>query len=306
MTIFSPKSVGRHETRKSMSLVRPVVGEADLDAPVLRQPLLRDVELRHDLDARGDGVAELHRRRHDVVEDAVDAVADAQFLLVRLDVDVAGALLDRRHQHHVHQLDDRRLLALPGERLGADLLEVLEHLHVGGVAERHLFERPGRHVERARPARGRGLRCARVVLLQRLVDGRLRRHDRLDVVARHELDVVHGEHVRRVGHRDRQRRARAAERDDLVLLGGLGRDEPDDGRVDLELGEVDGGHAVLLAQQRRDVVVLDEPELDQVQAELPPVGLLVVQGLLELLRRDALLLEKQFPDSDRHGALAAE
>ncbi len=77
MTIFSPNSVGRHETRKSISLVRAVVAEADLDAAVLRQALLGDVELRHDLDARGDRVAELHRRRHDVVEDAVDAVADA-------------------------------------------------------------------------------------------------------------------------------------------------------------------------------------------------------------------------------------
>ena len=59
-----------------------------------------------------DRVAILHRRRHDVVEDAVDAVADAQLLLVRLDVDVAGALLNRRHQHDVDEPDDRRLFAL--------------------------------------------------------------------------------------------------------------------------------------------------------------------------------------------------
>ena len=76
---------------------------------------------------------------HDVVEDAVDAVPDAELLLVRLDVDVARALLNRRHQHDVHQLDDRRLLALLGERLGADLLELLEHLDVvGAAAERGL------------------------------------------------------------------------------------------------------------------------------------------------------------------------
>ena len=104
--------------------------EADLDAAVLRQPLLGDVELRHDLDARDDRVAELHRRRHDVVEDAVDAVADAQLLLVRLDVDVARALLDRRHQHDVDEPHDRRFFALLGERLGADLLQLLENLDV--------------------------------------------------------------------------------------------------------------------------------------------------------------------------------
>jgi hypothetical protein len=53
-TIFSPNSVGRQETRKSISLVAPVDREADLDAAVLRQPLLGDVQLRHDLDARRD------------------------------------------------------------------------------------------------------------------------------------------------------------------------------------------------------------------------------------------------------------
>ena len=130
--------------------------EADLDAAVLRQPLLRDVQLGHDLDARGDRIAELHRRLHDVVENAVDAVADAQFLLVRLDVDVARALLDRRHQDHVHQLDDRRFLALLGERLGADLFELLEDLDVAGVGQhRHVLERLARDLERARRRRRR-------------------------------------------------------------------------------------------------------------------------------------------------------
>ena len=129
----------------------------------------------------------------------------------------------------------------------------------------------------------------RVVPRDRFADRRFRRDHRLNVVARHELDVVHGEHVGRIGHRDRQRRARSAERNDLVFLRGLGGDELDDGRIDLELGEVDRRHAVLLAQQRGDLLVLDEAQLDQVEAELPPVGLLIVQGLLELVRCDALL-----------------
>ena len=148
MTIFSPNSVGRHETRKSMSLLDALVAEADLDAAVLRQALLGDVELRHDLDARGDRVAHLQRRRHHVVEDAVDAVADPVFLLVGLDVDVAGALGDRRHQDDVHELDDRRLLALAGQRLGADLLEVVHDLDFADVG-RHLLERLGGHLEGA-------------------------------------------------------------------------------------------------------------------------------------------------------------
>ena len=99
-----------------------------------------------------DRVAVLHRRRHDVVEDPVDAVADAELLLVRLDVDVAGALLNRRHQHDVDQADDRRVFALARERLGADLLQLLEDLDVVGAgAERvlQLLEAAARHLERA-------------------------------------------------------------------------------------------------------------------------------------------------------------
>ena len=64
--------------------------------------------------------------------------------------------------------------------------------------------------------------------------------------------------------------------------------------------ERDRGHAVLLAEQRRDLLVLDVAELDQVEAELPPVLALIVQRLLELLRRDALLLEKQLADAYGH------
>jgi hypothetical protein len=49
-------------------------------------------------------------------------------------VDVARALLDRRHQHHVDEPHDRRLFALLGERLGADLLQFLEDFDVVGVS----------------------------------------------------------------------------------------------------------------------------------------------------------------------------
>ena len=84
------------------------------------------------------------------------------------------------------------------------------------------------------------------------------------------------------------------------LLRGVGGNQLDDGRVDLELREVDGGDAVLLAEERGDLLVLDEPQLDEVVAELAPVGLLMVQGLLELLRGDALLLQKELANADGH------
>ncbi len=314
MTIFSPKSVGRQETRKSMSFCSPPSAKRILMRPSWGSRFSAMSSFAMILIARRDRVAHLERRRHDVVEDAVDAVADAVFLLVRLDVDVARALADRRHQDHVHELDDRRFLALAGQRLGADLLEILDDFDVGVGAERGISPSarlatssalsPGASVilgERG-GALGARRRCVRpVVQLDRVDERRLRRHDGFDVVARHELHVVHGEHVGRVGHRDRQRRPGAAERDDLVLAGGLGGNELDDRGVDLELIDGDRRHAVLLRQQRRNLVVFDEVELDEIRPELAPILALIVQRFLELLRSDALLFEKQFANTDGHG-----
>ena len=56
----------------------------------------------------------------------------------------------------------------------------------------------------------------------------------------------------------------------------------------LALGERDRGNAVLLAEQRGNLLVLDEAQFDEVVADLSPVGLLIVQGLLELGIVDAL------------------
>ena len=72
-------------------------GDVLLDAAILREAALGDVELRHDLDARGDGVLELHRRLHDLVEHAVHAEAHAETLLVRFEMDIRGAALDLDH-----------------------------------------------------------------------------------------------------------------------------------------------------------------------------------------------------------------
>src|SRR5204863_9534382 len=131
---------------------------------------------RHDLDARGNRVAELHRRLHDVVEDAVDAVPDAQLFLVRLDVNVARAFLDGRQQNHVHQLDDRRVLARRREVVGADLLDILDDLDVVFFG-RNLLERLGRRFERRCGRRGTGTvtgsRGLAVILQNRGDNGRL-------------------------------------------------------------------------------------------------------------------------------------
>jgi hypothetical protein len=60
---------------------------------------------------------------------------------------------------------------------------------------------------------------------------------------------------------------------------------------------------VLAAEQRRDLLVFDEPQLDEIEPQLAPAGLLVIQGLLELLRGDPLLLQEEFAYPDGHGRL---
>ena len=93
------------ETRKST--VRPLI--AQLEAAVLRDALLGDVQLGHDLDARDDRRVELLvDRLHRLVQHAVDAVLDHHLAVAGLDVDVRGAALQRVEDRRVDQLDDRR------------------------------------------------------------------------------------------------------------------------------------------------------------------------------------------------------
>ena len=97
---------------------RAPLASPDPDPAVLRKAPLRDVELGHHLDARGDRVAHRRRRRQCMLQHAVDAVPDPQLVLVRLDVDVACAPLDRRGQDDVDEPDHRGFVAGRSRRRG--------------------------------------------------------------------------------------------------------------------------------------------------------------------------------------------
>eukprot|EP01035_Chromulina_nebulosa_P041508 gene41508-56148_t len=111
--------------------------DTDLDAAVLRETFFRDIEVREDLHARDDRGLEafdLRGHRH-LLENAVDAVADAQFVLEGLEVHVGGAQLDRVLEDLIDETDDRRVLGgLIEIVIGAAVL--IDDLQAGLVVER--------------------------------------------------------------------------------------------------------------------------------------------------------------------------
>ena len=113
-TASSPKMLGRIDTRTSISRPRLLT----LKRPSWGTRRLRDVEIRHHLDARDDLLGVLApREQRDLGQHAVDAVLDGELLGARLDVDVARAGLHRVVQRRVDELHDRiRVLADRHER----------------------------------------------------------------------------------------------------------------------------------------------------------------------------------------------
>ena len=150
------------------------VVDADLDAAVLRQALLGDVQVAENLDARNDGrlkALDLRRHRH-VLQHAVNAVADAEFVLERFEVNVRGAQLDGVAQHLVDEADDRGVFRRAVE-VGV-LVAVLVH----DLERRLLVQRVD------------GVRADAEALLHLALDGFAGREHGLEAQARHRLERV--------------------------------------------------------------------------------------------------------------------
>ena len=100
-------ALAEHRGQHADAEIDRVAADGQLDAAVLRHAALGDVEIGHHLDAGGDREGQMARRRHHFVQHAVGLDADAELVLERLEVQVAGVVLDRQQQHHVEQLADR-------------------------------------------------------------------------------------------------------------------------------------------------------------------------------------------------------
>ena len=175
--------------RRYAKVDRAILVEHQLEATVLRDALLGDVQLGDHLDPRRDFFLDHQRRLRDLDERAVEAVADPVELLERLEVDVGGTRRDRVEQDFLDIADDRCVvdfgrIVLAGCR-GRQLVQVdLEIL--------------GRHQRRQRG----------VALFDDLGD-RLRKlrildDDRVDDEVGLEPDLFESLEVRQVGRRDEQ------------------------------------------------------------------------------------------------------
>ena len=144
---------------------------------------------------------------------------------------------------------------------------------------------------------GDGLGLRLVVPVDRLLDRGLRGDQRQDLQVRHERDVVQGEHVGRIGHREGERVAHPPDRDHLVLPRDGRRHELQDVRIDVELAERDRGDAVLSRQESDELIVVDEVQPDENRAELLGRALLLRERLLELLGGEEAVRDEEVPET---------
>ncbi len=253
MTTFSPCADGSVATRRSIVLAV----ELHADAAVLRDALLGDVEVGEDLDARGDGGDRVRGHRRGLLEHAVDAVADAQLLLVGLEVDVGAAAVDGLLDDPLDHLDDRGVLAGGAERDRRLLAEVVER--AGGLLGRALrLDDAGVVLELGEVHAGAVEEVGVREALEDVVDVARRGDGRADLVAGHHGDVVDGQDVGGIGHRDLER-AVALERDrDGLVAADRGRgDELGGIRVDAEDAQVEVVEAEALGDGAGELVLAE-------------------------------------------------
>jgi hypothetical protein len=274
------------------------VPHLELEPAVLRHAPLGDVELRENLDTRRERGFHLERRAHDLEQRTVHPVAHSDFVLERLDVDVAGAPLHRVDQETVDQLDDRRVFDLRlGDRLLFLLLDDLD-VFAGGL---HVLEE-----------RLQLLLAVGVVLLDQRAEGVFAREHREQVEPGDELEVFQQAEIGGIGHGDREGASLALERQDDALRGHVGRHQLEDPRIHLEAGEIHGRHPVLPGQHLGDLQLGDHAELRQDVAQAMLGGLLLGFRRDELFARDESLAQQHLTElfaviagsCGRHGLVA--
>jgi hypothetical protein len=233
--------------------------------------VLSDVEVRHDLEARGHAALDRLRRAGDVVEHTVDPEPDPQVIGRRFDVDVRSPLLQRLAQDEVDVLDDRGVVD--------DGVKVLKVREVATGRLGNLSRRSGLGGCLGRLFVG--------AVHPRDVLGDLPRagDDGHDVAAEDGPQIVHGKHVRWVRHGDDRGVVAVPDGQQLMAPGHRLWDQLDRLGVDGELVEVDELEPDLFGHGLDEVFLGYKPELREDLAELATGGLRFAHGRTHLLGR---------------------
>ncbi|MNG93232.1 hypothetical protein D3C79_521890 [compost metagenome] len=251
------------------------------EAAILGQPLLGDVEPGHQLEAQHQRLGDAHLAEDVLVQHAVDALADAQHLLVRLDVDIRGPHLHRVLEQGAQQLGHRRLpLVGPGIEVAAaelepGLLMLLVQLH-------------GEVLDLA------GAAIEPVEILQQLAFPCHRQHQ----LARAEQggDGIQGAQVGGIRHGHRHLVVAEVDRQRTIATGLHLRQQRHGRGVYGEVVEIEEGHVQLTGEELQQLHLADEAEIDQGGPQLAAGLTLLLQGELQLIIGDDLLLHQQIAE----------
>src|SRR3954451_1628681 len=153
----------------------PGRGRVERDPAVLRLAALGDVELREDLQAGCDPGDHALRDPLDLVQDAVDAEPHGKGVFLRLEVDVAGAVLGRLEDDRVDEPDER------------DVRDPVVDLEIVELLLLLLLEQPGLLVQNGAGAEGLGSADEPADLVG---DVLARRDGQLELEARREAQLV--------------------------------------------------------------------------------------------------------------------
>ena len=202
-------ALAEHRRQHAHAQIDRVAADRQLDAPVLRQPALGDIEVRHHLDAGRNRKRQMPRRRHHFVQHAVGLDANLELVFERLEVQVAGVLANRHQQHHVQQLANRCAIGQ-----GRHVVEIDRPIGANAGRRRGQIGIVLQRGDDALHAVG----ALAVVPLQRRSHRRLGRHHHANVEAQKRPQLVLHAQVLRIAHGDGERIAIELDRDDSIHL----------------------------------------------------------------------------------------
>ena len=187
------------------------------------------------------------------MENPIHAIADPDIVIERLDMDVAGLLLDSLDDDKVNQLDHGSLPGLLGEQpqvSGPRIIDgLLLDLHLLLV---HVVEKIIDH-----------LLAAIVDLGDRLANRRLGREHRPDLTGCHYPDVVQLENIEGIRDRQCQHVGHPGYGYNAIIGGQVLRQKIDDALLRPHLEDIHCGESRLLAQDLQQVGLAQMVTLEQ-------------------------------------------